>query len=565
MLVTTGCTGSISEAGDPPNVPGGVCQDGDCPPITVECDDGPLAAEVPLSRLAADEYRRTLVALLRLDESAMNATVEEALGALPADAAQDGEVFVRTDQRTSEQHIAAYYRVADAAATMAAGDADVRIGLVGECSRSGIDAECFAAFAETFQTRALRRSLTDAERTTAMALFGEFSGAEAVHALIFTTLMAPDFLYRFENRGVRDGDTLRLTGPELATRLAYHFWGAPPDDALLRDAEAGVLDTDAGYEEVVDRLFEDERTDETLLGFFNEWLHLERGDFGSSPRLSILAEGIDTTGLGAEMRDEVEALIRFHLGDGGGWDEVLRSELSFATTSRLAEIYGVEPWDGSGAPPSLPAGERSGLLTRAGMLQTADGSTNPFRRGAFLREEILCDTVLPPPNDLPPDALQPPPLEPGSSTRDVFASKVVGQPCSGCHAGFTPLGYVMEAFDGLGRFRDVERVVTSEGMDFGEAALDTVAVPNVDGEMTMMGSPVELSDAIAESPKSNHCFATQYFRFTFRRHEQATDECAISDLAAELEGGASMRDALRSIALSASFRLRALPAEETNP
>lgn len=559
-FVLAACTGNISAAGDPPEVPG-VCETGDCPPPVVECEDGPYPAEMPLGRLAADEYTRTLSELLGQD---IAAELSDALGGLPADAAEEGEAFRRLDQRTSDQHIAAYYRVADAAATIAAGDADARAQLAGECARSGLDADCFGAFAQSFQTRALRRSPTDEERGRALALFDEFSGFEALHALVFTTLMAPDFLYRFENRGTRDGNTLRLTGSELATRLAYHFWGAPPDETLIRDAEAGALDTDAGYEEVVQQLFEDERTSRTIERFFIEWLHLERGDFGSSPRLAILSEGIDTSGLGAEMREEVEALLRFHLGNDDGWDDVLRSERSFARTERLAEIYGVEPWDGESEAPMLPGGERSGLLTRAGMLQTADGSTNPFRRGAFLRREILCDTVLPPPNDLPPDALQPPPLVEGSSTRDVFASKITNQPCAGCHAAFTPLGYVLEAFDGLGRFRDVERVVTSEGIDYGEAALDTVAVPNIDGDMSMLGSPVELSDAIAESPKSNRCFATQYFRFTFRRHEQAVDECSIDDLAAELDGGASMRDALRSIALSSSFRLRALP-EETSP
>ncbi|MFK7999743.1 MAG: DUF1592 domain-containing protein [Polyangiales bacterium] len=554
------CTGTISDAGNPPDTPG-VCQNGDCPPTVVECDDGPYAAEMPLGRLAADEYQRTLREILG---DGVAAELNDALGGLPVDAAEEGESFRRLDQRTSDQHISAYYRVADAAGTLSAADEESRVDVAGECARSALDAECFAAFAQSFQTRALRRSPTDEERTRALALFDEFPGFEAIHALVFTTLMAPEFLYRFENLGVRDGNTLHLTGAELATRLAYHFWGAPPDEALITMAEAGVLDSDAGYEEVVQQLFDDERTSDSIERFFLEWLHLERGDFGRSPRLTILSEGLDTDGLGAEMREEVEALIRFHLGNEDGWDDVLRSERSFAQSERLAGIYGVESWDGVGEAPLLPAGERSGLLTRAGMLQTADGSTNPFRRGAFLRREILCDTVLPPPNDLPPDALQPPPLEEGASTRDVFASKVVNQPCSGCHAAFTPLGYVLEAFDGLGRFRDVERVVTSEGVDFGEAALDTVAVPNIDGDMTVMGSPVELSDAIAESPKSNRCFATQYFRYTFRRHEEPVDECSINDLAAELEDGASMRDALRSIALSSSFRLRALP-EESRP
>ena len=105
------------------------------------------------------------------------------------------------------------------------------------------------------------------------------------------TLMSPDFLYRFETRGeeVDGGESLRLTSYELATRLSFHFWGAPPDDTLLDAAAMGALDTDDGLAEAVERLVGDERMDATIMGFFDEWLHLERGPLHPEPTPGGLA------------------------------------------------------------------------------------------------------------------------------------------------------------------------------------------------------------------------------------------------------------------------------------
>lgn len=522
------------------------------------CDNPEAALHAPLMRLHPGELERSLDALFG---EALTLDVSAAIRTLPQNEAEVEGGFARMDQRLSGAHVDAYYRIADMVATQVSSDPPMRQALVGECGRADLTDSCLQDFLPGFLLRAYRRAPTAEEVERVLMTAAEFEGAERLHAVVFITLMSPDFLYRFETRGepVEEGDSLRLTGYELAARLSFHFWGAPPDDALLDAAATGALDTEVGLVDAVNRLVEDPRMDATIIGFFDEWLHLARGPFTSSPRLDVLRDGLDVRDLHEEMQAEVRDLLRFHLQEGDSWGDVLTSPYSFARGERLAGIYGVEAWDGDGAPPLLPPDERSGLLTRAGMLYTADGSTNPFRRGAFLRRAMLCDPVPSPPTTLPADALVPPPVESGATTRESFEAKISEQPCAGCHAVFSPLGYAMEAYDGLGRHRLDEWLVTVTGEDLGFAEVHASVIAAVDdiSEAPVSG-PVELSEQIAESPKSAACFASTYFRFTYRRAEERLDACLIDELSSRIHEGESLRDALRGIALSPAFRLRRL-------
>ncbi len=544
-----GCTGSIGNVGDQDGL--GSARD----PVVCKETPGPVLA--PLHRLSRTEYERGLRQLV--GDSLVDGAADQ-LRTLPSDEAEGEGDFSRMDHRLSSEHVGAHYRVADRIATQLSQDADATVAAFGDCARANPDEACLRSALPGFLRRAFHRDPTDDEIQNVIDEASSFSAGERIHAAVFLTLMAPDFLYRFENRGEEvSPEVVELTGFELASRLAAHFWSGPPDDALLDAAASGALDSEEGFREQVDRMVAHPRTEATVIGFFDEWFHLHRPPFGTSPRLEVLRDGTDMTGLSEAMRSEVHELLRFHLDQGDGFREALTSRYSFAQDPRLATIYGVEPWDGTSSPPMLPEGERSGILTRAGMLYTEDGSTNPFRRGAFLRRSILCDAVAPPPADLPPDALQRPPTEAGASSRDQFAAKIVEEPCASCHAQFTSLGYIMEAYDGLGRYRTEERLVTVEGNDEGTAAVDASAVAAIEGrDEPAVSGPVALSQAIADSPKANACFASRYVRFTYRREIVGEDQCVADRIARELEGGQSMREALRSVALDESFRLRRL-------
>lgn len=513
---------------------------------------GPTIA--PLARLTADEYEASLRALL--GDAPVDA-IRSTLDSIPVDASEEEGAFGRQDGRLLDRHVDGYFRTADALGAVVAVDGSLRMVAGGACEAS-VDDACLSTFAETFARKAWRRAVSEGEVDDLVSRVDELAGNAKVHGIVFAVLMAPDFLYRFENRGDESRGVIELTPYELASRLSFHFWGAPPDAELLAAAEAGDLDGSDGYVTQVDRLFEDARTDLTLMQFFEEWLHLDRGDFAESPRLDVLRGEMEVDGLAAEMRAEVDELIAHYLAIGGTWDDVITSNLSFARTDRLAQIYGVEAWDGTGTPPTLPP-ERTGLLTRAGMLFSADGSTNPFRRGVFVRRSILCDHVSPPPSSLPPDALTPPPVEEGATTREAFEAKILDEPCASCHAQFSPFGYALEAFDGLGRHRTEEHLVTTEGEDRGFATVDPTVVPRVESDdARTVESAAELNARIAESTKASECLSRQYFRFTYRHFEQGSDYCTIDAWARALEDGLSLRETLRAVALEPTFRQRLL-------
>jgi len=518
------------------------------PAREILCEGDPVAPPAPLARFGASEYENNLRALF--GDAPIDALAEP-LAALPKDDPEEEGAFGRQDARLFERHVETWFRIADTLAQRAAADPSI---LGTDCA----DAECLARF---LLPRAFRRPASDEEIAGALAAASDFSGSEELHAVVFTTLMAPDFLYRFENRGREQDGVVNLTAYELASRLSYHFWGGPPDERLLEAAASGALETEEGYADEVERLYADPRTTASIHRFFEEWLHLERGELVSSPRLDALYDGA-TDGLAQAMHDEVLALIDHELSTGGDWRDVLTSNESFASDPRLADLYGVEPWDGEGEPPTFPEGERSGLLTRAGMLVSADGSTNPFRRGVLVRRAILCDHVNPPPGELPADALTPPDVRPGQTTRDVFEDKVAEEPCASCHAQFSPLGYALEAYDGLGRFRMDEHLITATGEDLGFAAVDADVLPAVDDDdASRVSGPVELSARIAESDKANQCLARHYFRFTYRRFEAEADGCTLLGWSEALEDGATLADALRTVALDPVFRQRRLDEE----
>ena len=519
------------------------------------CTEAPSPA--PLVRLSRRDY---VAALERVVGPEVVAELDDLVLALPVDASDDEVGFDRQDQRVSDRHVEQWYRIAERAASLVASSSSLRREVLGDCAASDVDESCLRQVLPGFLETALRRPPQPADIDAVIDAAADFQGEDQVEAAVFMTLMAPDFLFRFENRGVIGDDGLELTDHELATRLSFHFWNAPPDSELLRAAAAGELSTEAGYRAQVDRIFADPRSRQTLLGFFAEWLHLDRGGFATGPRLEALADGIDTRGLAGAMRAEVLALLDWHLSQPEAtWRDVLTSQSSFATDPRLADIYGAPVWDETSAPPALPPGERSGVLTRAGMLYTADGSTNPFRRGAFLARNVLCGTVPAPPTDLPPDALEPPGIEPGTSTRDAFAALVTPDRCANCHALFSDFGYGLEAYDGLGRYRTEERLVTTEGVEEGTVPVDDEVVPRVgSGDQTTVG-PVELMELIAASPQSHHCLAERYLQFNLRRELRPTDRCWVERAAADLDAGLSLSEAMKNIAFDPAFRVRARP------
>jgi len=518
------------------------------------CTDEP--AETPLRRLSRLSYVNTLEALFG----------DAAIDGLSAELAQlfpDGEnesVFTANDVRVTQRHVDAWYGITNALSRAVTSDADALEELAGACAtESPLDQSCVEGFVTSFGERVFRRPLTSAESERTLELFDTAQpSAEVFRGIVFTLLLSPQFLYQFETEGTpaATAGRLRLSAHELAARLSYHFWQAPPDAALVRAAADGSLLTDDGYQSEVDRVFSDPRTHATVSRFFREWLGLEGfGGFVNTPAFTAFAEGTDAdVALYDDMVGEIEDMVGHYVWDSdGSYAALLTSNLVFTQSSRVAELYGVSPWDGGADIPSFPAGQRSGLLTRAALLVEGNEVTNPIKRGAFVLRSVLCSD-LEPPSDLPPDALTLPPFDPDMSTRQRFEAKTSPQECAGCHVMINPLGFTLESFDALGRYRTEERVFDDDGTLANTVPVDPVTTLELGSDTVVVNDAVEYGEALAARPEAADCLAKQYFRFTYRRHEAMGDACTIAAIRTRVEGAGSLREALRSVALEPWFR-----------
>jgi hypothetical protein len=533
---------------------------------TFTCDPAAGPSVSPLRRLSVLQYRNTLRDLFgsALD---VGAVVADELARVPVDEA----AFSVMDTRLSDQHVRAYYRIADKIAT-AATMADTALrALAGDCALAATPtAACVSAFLDGFGARALRRPLSPDEKAAYTALNDGTRGTrELFRSLLFVLLQAPSFAYHVELDGpsvAAADDDYKLDAYGLASRLSYHFWQSLPDAPLFAAAADGSLLTGAGYAAQVDRIFADPRTRDAINVFYKEWWHVGwLSAFPNTPGLQTLAKGTTVFSPGADhlqaMTDEIRALTEhFTFDTPGTYKDLLLTDLSFTRSPNLAALYGVAPWDGASAFPHMPSGERAGILTRGSFLVNDDFATSPIHRGIVVKRNILCDVLTQPdPASLPAGSLVPPPISADTTTRQRYENKTSPALCNGCHGLFNPIGYVLERYDALGRYRTQEQVIDqTTGNVLATLPIDSSATPHLNpGDDSTIDSGPALSAMVASSSKVEPCFARQYFRFTYARAENdPVDGCTLEAVRAAFDKGGSLAGALRAIALEASFRTR---------
>lgn len=520
----------------------------------------------PLLKLSTTQYQNTVGDLLAVSSLAvLQPDVQPFLDSVPADST---DTFRGLDARISTEHVTAFFNVARTVGDAVEADAGLRGALAGPCATEPeLSAACTDTFLRTFGRRVYRRPLATDELARYAALDDDTrEPPEAIRAMVVSLLLAPEFLNHVEVTGlpVEGADDLWTLSPfEVASKLSYTFWQTMPDAALLDAAESGALATDAGYAEQVERVFADPRTEDTLFQFWNEWFRLERftGFSATRPAFQTLAAGEHLGEPGhdhyADMVEEIALLTSMYTWDQAGTlAELLTTQVSVTASPDLAHLYGVPPYT-AGSFPLLPAGERTGLLQRSALLASSLEQTNPFHRGAFVRRYLLCDPLPPPdPSALPPGSLDPPPVDPNATTRERFDAKVAdNQVCQGCHGSFSDIGYVLEAYDALGRYRETELVLDEENGDvLNELPIDTVAVAAIDlADTEPVADPAELNARILESGKMATCLSKQYFSYALRRPPSTAegDQSLIAAMAEDVP----LAELFREVALHPSFRL----------
>ena len=267
-------------------------------------------------------------------------------------------------------------------------------------------------------------------------------------------LVDPEFLFRIERdpAGIDPATPYRLSDVELASRLSFFLWSSIPDDELLDAAETGTLRDPAVLERQVRRMLADEKAGVLVSSFAAQWLHLRR--------MRTVAPDVNAfPGFDENLRDalvrETELFVESQMRDDRSVVELLDADYTFVN-ERLARHYGIPNVYGSRfRRVDLPGEVRRGLLGHGSVLTVTSLATrtSPVVRGKWVLENILGTPPPPPPPDVPD---LPERADDGTVTslRARLEAHRANPVCSNCHARMDPLGFALENFDAVGKWRD---------------------------------------------------------------------------------------------------------------
>jgi len=300
---------------------------------------------------------------------------------------------------------------------------------------------------EAFATRAFRGAMPDAEFIEGLAkLYASRRAAgdsheQALKESLSIVLAAPGFLYRAEP----SLQPRQLTNAELATRLAYFLWSAPPDAELLA---AGDLHSERVMAAQVDRMLASPKSRAFVTSFVHQWLGLDRLDFFQFNTRDFPA--FDDS-LKAAARSEVFETFAHLLRTGGSLGRLLASDEA-VVNGLLAQFYGIEgvtgdAWQSVKLPPGSPRGGLLGMSAIHAMGGNGE-RTSPVERGAWTLRKLLNDPPPPAPPNVPQlSRLSGKPLSP----RERLVAHQEQPQCAQCHRKIDPIGFGLENFDAIGR------------------------------------------------------------------------------------------------------------------
>lgn len=311
-----------------------------------------------------------------------------------------------------------------------------------------------------FARRAYRRPVTDDEIQTLVRLYdrGAERGepfAQAIKLPIKAVLVSPHFLFRFESPP--QGPELEpLPDTELAVRLSYFLWSSMPDEELFRAAEAGELSQPAELRRQVRRMLEDEKGTALPRDFVGQWLGTRDVGRRKIPDVNFFRPTYNSE-MVADLRDEPTHAFQYLIREDRSVLELLDADYVFVN-QQLAELYDLPEIQGEHfRRVDVEGGRRGGVLGMGSvhMLTSFSRRTSPVVRGGWILETLLGTHVPSPPADVPPLPGGDRETK-GTSVRERLEEHRDNPSCASCHNMIDPLGFGMENFDVLGRWRSDE-------------------------------------------------------------------------------------------------------------
>ena len=347
-------------------------------------------------------------------------------------------------------------------------------------------------FCLAFAERAFRRPLESSEKNKYVyRQFARGSDPEAaVKRALLLVLKSPKFLYR---------EVDAADGYDVAARLSFGAWDSTPDRALSKLAGRGGLDDPARVRDEARRMVDDPRARAKVREFFLQWLRVEHvPDLSKDPSLY---PGFDAS-VASDLRTSLDLFL-----DDVVWGEASDYRRLFLADAiylngRLANLYGADlPADSPFRQVALDGKERAGLLTHPYLLANFayTSTSSPIHRGVFIARSVLGRSLRPPPVAVAPLA---PDLHAGLTTRERVALQTSPASCITCHGTINPLGFGLEHFDAIGRFRPDEK---------GKPIDATGSYEPPSGELKQYEGARQLAETLAASDEAHSAFVEQLF------------------------------------------------------
>jgi hypothetical protein len=433
---------------------------------TSACVDGIAAGPAPIRRLNRNQYAATIRDLLNIHINAAHA--------LPADGA-GGEGFDNAAETLflSPIHAEKYLEAARQALDYAVKDPKARaVFLIAQPDDNTTAEQAARQVLERFLPRAFRRPVSTDEVDRYLALFRQAQqrGDSYDQSVLFAlqgVLMSPHFLFRLEAENPHPQPRL-LSDYEVASRLSYFLWGTMPDETLFDLAGQGKLQDPQVLSEQVVRMLKDSKSREFAEQFVEQWLGTRELGRDIKPDPELFPMYYDA---------EIQSAIRYE--PILFFQEIAAENLSLLNfidskftilTNKLQKFYGIELKEKLRQQPKrveLPDGtHRGGLLGMAAVLALSSypQRTSPVLRGKFLLDAVLGTPPPPPPPDVP--ELED---EHGGTSPKTLRERLMrhreNPACAACHDKIDPLGFALENYDVLGRWRteDAGKPIDNKG------------------------------------------------------------------------------------------------------
>jgi hypothetical protein len=398
-------------------------------------------------------------------------------------------------------------------------------------SRPGVDRRLFPGPTEPRQVarslarRAYRRPPTEAEIDVLMSVYTLAAGrgrstAEALRLMAKAVLVSPQFLFITpDGEAGPNRDIVPLGDHQLASRLSYFLWAAPPDAELSALADSGKLKDPAVLAGQARRLLADPRSRALFDGFGAQWLGLDKlaaktFDPAKFPQM--------TAALRAAMVDEARLLFESILRENRTLRTFIDADYSFLNET-LAPLYGLQVAGPEMRKVPLTNVDRGGILTMPGILATTSfpNRTSAVNRGVWVLEQVLGEHVPPAPANVPPLEKQDREKAAELTLRQRTELHRTDPTCASCHKVLDPIGFGLENFDAIGRWRDRD--------DAGGAIDPTGELPG----KQRFSSPRELKRIIAARTEDfSRNLAGRLLAYALCRQLEGYDEIVVDQLVA---------------------------------